>query len=77
MKYQITVPEMHCTGCDGLMKVTLEDYFSEVKPDHMTHLVKFESDKNEWEVKLILERIFEEFKNSEPNYTYVELIEIK
>ena len=70
MNYKISVPQMHCTGCDALMKLTLEDDFQNIKPDHKNHIVEFESDKNIDEIKQILNKIFDEFREEKLVYTF-------
>ncbi len=73
MKYSITVPEMHCNGCDGLMQVTLEDDFQNVKANHLKHIVVFESEESIESVRVKLSKLFEEFSEKEPYYTFTNL----
>ncbi len=73
MTYEITVPEMHCKGCEGLMRVTLEDYFQNINPDHEIKKVKFESRMDNETVEIVLKKLFEDLKNSDVNYSFINL----
>lgn len=74
MKYQICVPQIHCSGCVGLIKLSLEDIFEAVEVDQISKVAKFESDKSFNEVKDELDSVFDELSHS--GYAYDELVEV-
>ncbi len=70
MRYQTTVPNIHCDGCIGLISTILEDHFDNIAIDKETKLVTFESEKDSEEVKEILNELFEELRPH--GYDYIE-----
>ena len=63
MKYQTDITGMHCTGCQNLIKVSLEDEsLSDVKVSLDDHKAKFSSDISQLEIEQILIKVFSELK---------------
>ena len=60
MKYQIEITGMHCTGCSGLIKMSLEDEgLTNPIVDVKTNLATFESSFNEVsKMKVALDKVF-------------------
>ena len=72
MKYQINIEGMHCTGCAGLIKMTLEDEFKNVEVDLHEKKAEFESDLDEEMVANVLAKSFKDFSQ----YKYLNLKKI-
>lgn len=72
MKYKIEIKGMHCSGCQNLIAMSLEDAgFSDVQVDQEKNIGDFSSDKSESEVKETLDKAFAELAAS--NYSYTNL----
>ncbi len=71
MKYQINIEGMHCTGCVGLIKMTLEDDFTNVEVNLKEGKAEFESDLEQNEVESKLVKAFKEFNQ----YKFGNLVE--
>lgn len=61
MKYQINIEGMHCTGCVSLIKMTLEDDFTNVEVNLKEGKAEFESILEITDVESKLSKAFEEF----------------
>jgi hypothetical protein len=59
MRYQIFIPQIHCSGCVNLIKLTLEEKFPAVSVDENSKVAVFESDEDESNVKMKLDKLFE------------------
>lgn len=73
-KYQFKVPEIHCSGCVNLIKLTLEDDFKNVEVDENSKEVIFESEGNFEKVTEKLRELFDGLKDA--GYTWEELQKI-
>ncbi len=75
MQYQITIPQIHCSGCVNLIKITFEDYFENINVDEQNKIASFRTDKDIEEVKITLNKIFQ--AELEPaGYKYSDLKQI-
>lgn len=74
MKYQITVPQIKCSGCISLITLTLEDEFKVTNSSVENKIVEFESDLREEDIKLKLDKLFEELEGNQHKYHYTDLI---
>lgn len=75
MKYKITIPQIHCSGCANLIKIIFEDYFSEINVDLQNKSTTFESNEDIEKTKLLLDKIFK--SELEPaEYKYIDLVNI-
>ncbi len=74
MTYQITVPQIKCNGCTSLITLTLEDTFENIESSVENKTVKFESDLREEDIKLKLDKLFEELEGNQHKYHYTDLI---
>jgi copper chaperone CopZ len=72
MVYQITVQKIHCSGCANLIKISLEDEFTNILVDQSSKTVEFTSNKDLSEVKEDLDKAFLEL--AENGYTYTNFI---
>jgi len=68
------VPQIHCSGCANLIKLTLEDDFPSVAVDQESKIVSFESDKEIIEAQKILAELFAELKDEGYSYENLTLI---
>ena len=73
MTYQIIVPKIHCSGCVNLIKISLEEVFSNVEVDQETKIAEFQTDKDLDTTKQILEQTFEELRQSGYEYSDLKL----
>lgn len=73
MTYQITVPQIKCSGCISLITLTLEDEFKVTNSSVENKTVEFESELKQEQIKETLDKLFEEFKGLEHKYTYTNL----
>lgn len=72
MKYQITVPKIHCSGCVNLIKMSLEESFQNVEVDQNTKTAEFSYESENLQEQL--DKVFVELK--ENGYEYSDLKEI-
>ena len=74
MKYKINVDGMHCSGCKGLVTMSLEDAgMQDVEVSLEENTAKFDSEMEKAEVEKKVVEVFEELKE----YKYSNLIIIK
>lgn len=72
MQYSIFIPQIHCSGCVNLIKMSLEEKFTNVSVDEVAKVAIFESKDNELETKSILDQLFED-QLSPAGYQYSNL----
>lgn len=79
MKYRTVIPEIHCDGCVGLIKTTIEEVegFTNIFVDKETKTLEFESDLRSELVKSKLDEKFEELKPHGYIYTELSTVEDK
>jgi|GEM_PF-1862354 len=59
MKYSIDIQGIHCSGCVGLIKMSLEElHLNEVVVDQDKNKVNFKSDKSAAELTQLLNKLF-------------------
>lgn len=70
MKYKIDIEGMHCSGCENLIKMSLEEAsFSDVEVSMKTKSATFDSLQEQSIVREILDGIFSVFED----YKYINL----
>lgn len=70
MNYQIDITGMHCTGCVGLIQLSLEDVgLSDVIADLDHNTVRFTTELDQGRLVELLNRAFTEL----PNYRFSNL----
>jgi copper chaperone CopZ len=76
MKYQISVPKIHCSGCVGLIKMSLDEIFGEsnVKVFQDLKIAEIVSEDEIDNIKSELDKIFKELAESGYFYTDLKLI---
>lgn len=72
MKFTIDIPAIHCNGCVNLLKMSLEESFSNVEVDLNTKSAEFISDSSMEDVNSLLDTIFLELNSL--GYSYSNLI---
>lgn len=71
MTYKITIEGMHCSGCENLIKMSLEEIgFSNITISLKDNLATFDSLENLEAVKNILDSTFSNFDK----YKYLNLV---
>ena len=59
MKYSIDIKGIHCSGCVGLIKMSLEELnLNEVIIDKDENIVDFKSEKSSIELTQLLDNVF-------------------
>jgi copper chaperone CopZ len=71
MRYQITAPQIHCTGCVSLIKLSIEEIYPDVQVDLTTKAATFSSSEDFATVQIKLDTIFNELATA--GYQYIDL----